>query len=195
MRYDIKSINNRRKNVEILKKIIGVILIILIYNIVLLFISSNNLNTGISLFGYKAYIITSKSMEPSINFGDVVIVKKCKENKINVGDIITFKNNNEIITHRILSIQENEETEELYVTKGDNNNTEDIEKVSFSNIIGKSVLTIPYLGKVIMMIDNKLIILVIVLIILILVFLKLQKREKIENRREKKKIEDEKNKK
>ena len=30
MRYDIKSINNRRKNVEILKKIIGVILIILI---------------------------------------------------------------------------------------------------------------------------------------------------------------------
>ncbi len=195
MKYDIKSINNRKKNVEILKKIISVILIILIYNIILIFISSDNLNTGISLFGYRAYIITSKSMEPTINIGDVIIVKKCKENKINTGDIITFKNNNEIITHRILSIQENEEKETLYVTKGDNNNTEDVEKVSFSNVIGKSVLTIPYLGKAIMMVDNKLIILIIILVTLILVFLKIQRREKIENRREKKKIEDEKNKK
>ena len=134
-------------------------------------------------------------MEPSIHFGDVILVKKCKENKLNIGDIITFKNNNEVITHRILEIEKNEGKETLYITKGDNNNTEDIGKVTFSSIIGKSVLIIPYLGKIIMAIDNKLIFLIIILIILILVFMKIQKQEKIENRREKKRIENEKSKK
>ena len=108
MRYDIEAINKRKKNVEIFKRIIGVILIILIYNIILIFISSDNFNIGINLFGYKSYIITSKSMEPSIHFGDVILVKKCKENKLNIGDIITFKNNNEVITHRILDIEKSE---------------------------------------------------------------------------------------
>ena len=195
MRYDIDAINKRRKNTEIFKRIIGVILIILIYNIILLFISSDNFNTEISLFGYRAFIITSKSMEPSIHFGDVIIVKKCKESKLNTGDIITFNSGNEVITHRILEIQKAENSETLYITKGDNNNTEDTERVTFSNIKGKNVLTIPCLGKIIMMIDNKLIFLVIILIILILVFLKIQRQEKIENRREKKRIENEKSKK
>ena len=195
MRYDIEAINKRKKNVEIFRRIIGVILIILIYNIILIFISSDNFNIGINLFGYKSYIITSKSMEPSIHFGDVILVKKCKENKLNIGDIITFKNNNEVITHRILEIEKSEGKETLYITKGDNNNTEDIGKVTFSSIIGKSVLIIPYLGKIIMAIDNKLIFLIIILIILILVFMKIQKQEKIENRREKKRIENEKSRK
>ena len=43
MKYDINSINKRKKNIKILKKILGVILIILIYNIILAFLSSDGL--------------------------------------------------------------------------------------------------------------------------------------------------------
>ena len=195
MRYDIESINKRRKNVELIKKIINVILIILIYNIILIFISSDNFNNGISILGYKAYVITSTSMEPSIKSGDVIVVKKSKAKNLKVGDIITFKTKNEIITHRILEIISNESSENTYITKGDNNNVEDTEKVTYSNIEGKSVIIIPKLGKFIISLDNKLIILIVVLTALIIVFLKMQKQDKIENRREKKKIEEEKNKK
>lgn len=191
MKYDIDSINKRKKNIEIIQKILGIILIIMIYNMILTFISSDNLNHGIGLFGYKACIITSSSMEPSIYYGDVVVIKECKEKELQTGDVITFKQNQEVVTHRILKIEENQQNgEKTYITKGDNNNTEDTEKITYAKIEGKCVLTIPHLGKIILALDNKIIVLIIILIILILSFYKIQKYEKIENRREKKKIEE-----
>ena len=104
-----------------------------------------------------------------------------------------YEQNQEVITHRIQKIEEDQTTKEkTYITKGDNNNIEDSENIKFSAIIGKCILTIPYLGNIISVLENKLIVLIIILIILILFFLKIQKQEKLENRREKKKIEEEK---
>ena len=191
MKYDVDSINKRKKYVSTVMKILAIIFVILIYNIILIFISSES--HGIGLFGYRAYIITSDSMEPSINNGDVIIIKQYDESEIHVSDVITFEQNQEIITHRIQKIEEDQTTKEkIYITKGDNNNIEDSENIKYSAIIGKCVLTIPYLGKIILVLENKLIVLIIILIILILCFLKIQKQEKLENRREKKRIEEEK---
>lgn len=189
MKYNIDSINKRKKYIKIFQKILGVILIILIYNIILTILSSNRLNNGVGLFGYKACIITSSSMEPSIYCGDLIIIKKCKINELQTGDVITFRQAQEVITHRIIKIEDEVQNgETTYITKGDNNNTEDIEKIEYSNIEGKCILTIPRLGKLILIIDNKIIILIIILILLILSFYRIHKYEKLENRREKKKI-------
>lgn len=191
MKYDVDSINKRKKYANTVKKVLAVILVILIYNIILIFISAEN--DGIELFGYRAYVITSDSMEPAINNGDAIVVKNCEEEDLQTGDVITFEQKQEVITHRIQKIEEDQTTKEkTYITKGDNNNMEDSEHINFSAIIGKCVLTIPYLGNIISVLENKLIILIIILIILILFFLKIQKQEKLENRREKKKIEEEK---
>ena len=65
-------------------------------------------------------------------------------------------------------------------------------KISYENIEGKHVLTIPYLGKIVQILDNKLVFLIILLIILIFMFIQLQNQEKKDSRREKKKIEDKK---
>ncbi len=191
MKYDVDSINKRKKYANTVKKVLAVILVILIYNIILIFISAEN--DGIELFGYRAYVITSDSMEPAINNGDAIVVKNCEEEDLQTGDVITFEQNQKIITHRIQKIEEDQTTKEkTYITKGDNNNIEDSENIKYSAIIGKCVLTIPYLGNIISVLENKLIILIIILIILILCFLKIQKQEKLENRREKKRIEEEK---
>ena len=76
MKYDVDSINKRKKYVSTVMKILAIIFVILIYNIILIFISSES--HGIGLFGYRAYIITSDSMEPSINNGDVIIIKQVR---------------------------------------------------------------------------------------------------------------------
>ena len=104
MKYDTESIQKRKKNIEIAKKILWIILIIFVYNMVLLFISSIKHENGISLFSYKAYSITTNSMEPSICSGDVVIVRKVKEEKLQKGDVITFWQGQELITHRIAEV-------------------------------------------------------------------------------------------
>ena len=191
MKYDIESIRKRNKNVSRAKKIIDVIIIILLYNIILVFISCLNKIDDISLFGIKAYIITTDSMKPSINSFDVSIVKKEAEEKLNKGDVITFKQNGNVITHRITNI-ENQDGKKIYTTKGDNNNLEDNKKIEYSQIEGKNILTIPKLGFLIKILENKIVFLVIILILLILLFFKIKKEEKKEYRREKKKIEQEK---
>ena len=143
------------------------------------------------MFGYKSYIIKTNSMEPTININDVVINKDVSQEEINVGDVITFLHNGEVITHRITKI-ENDGDITKYTTKGDNNNIEDTFKITYEEIKGKHVLTIPYLGKIVQLLENKLLFLIILLIILIFMFAQLQNQEKRDNRREKKKIENQK---
>lgn len=188
MKYDVESINKRKEKEKIVKRIIEIIAIILIYNIILIIISSIN-GKDFSILGYKAYIVNTNSMEPTIKVGDIVIIKKVKAEKLNQGDVITFTQEGEVITHRITKI-ETEEKSTQYVTKGDNNNTEDTLKIRYEDIIGKEILTIPQLGKAMQLLDSKIILLIIILIILICAFVKIQKKEKLENRREKKKIEE-----
>ena len=193
MKYDLESINKRRENAKIAKKVIEILAVILIYNIILIAISSENNVNLINMFGYKSYVIKTNSMEPTININDVVINKDVSQDEINVGDVITFLHDGEVITHRITKI-ENDGDVTQYTTKGDNNNIEDTFKISYENIRGKHVLTIPYLGKVVQLLENKLLFLIIILIILIFMFAQLQNQEKRENRREKKKIEEQKRK-
>ena len=191
MKYNIEDINKRKKNIKVAKKVIDIIILLLLYNIILVFISCLNKIDSISLFGYKAYIITTDSMKPSINSGDVSIVRRTKEEKIDIGDVITFKRENKVITHRITNIEE-QEGKKIYTTKGDNNNIEDSEKTEYSQIEGKNVLTIPKLGILINILDNQIVFLLIILILLVLLFFRIKKEEKKEHRREKKKIEEEK---
>ena len=193
MKYDIETINKRKKNAKITKRIIDIIIIILLYNIILVFISCINKIEDISLFGYKAYRITTDSMSPSINTGDVIIVKKVQEEKLQAGDVITFKQQDKVITHRITHIDE-QDGKKQYTTKGDNNNLEDNEKIEYSEIEGENVLTIPKLGYFIYALENQIVFLFVILILLITLFFKIRKDEKLENRREKRKIEQEKRK-
>lgn len=190
MKYDVESINKRKENAKIFKKIIEIFAIILIYNIILVAISIENNDEIMNMFGYKAYVIKTNSMEPTINVNDVVINKKVKQEELNVGDVITFLNEGEVITHRITQI-DGDDVVTLYTTKGDNNNIEDVCKITYENIKGKHILTIPYLGKIVQLLENKLLFLIILLIVLIFIFIQLQNQEKKDNRREKKKIEEE----
>lgn len=188
MKYDLKSMNKRKENEKLTKKIIEIIAIILIYNIILIIISSSSKMSIINIFGYKSYIIKTNSMEPTINVSDVVVSKKAKEKDIKTGDVITFLKDGEVITHRITKIS-TEEGRIQYTTKGDNNNIEDTFKITYDNIEGKHILTIPYLGKIMQILDNKMLVLIITLIVLIYLFIRIQNQEKKEYRREKKKID------
>ena len=189
MKYDLESINKRKQNAKIIKKVMEIIAIILIYNIILIAISSENKISLINILGYESYVIKTNSMEPTIDINDVIITKKVKEEEIKVQDIITFVKDKEVITHRITKI-ETENDIKKYTTKGDNNNIEDSFKITYDNIAGKHILTIPKLGKIVKVLENQIIFLIILLIILIYMFFRIQNQEKKEIRREKKKSEE-----
>lgn len=78
--------------------------------------------------------VGSNSMEPTLQYGDYVVVKKSKELK--EGDIIAFKNNQgKMIVHRIVE-KTFRDGQEVYRTKGDNLDEADTWVVTQDNIIG-----------------------------------------------------------
>ena len=180
MRYDKDSIKKRKNRMNNVKKILYIILIILIYNIILVGISYISRHDFNGIFGYKAYNITTNSMEPNI----ILIKKPRNEEKIKVGDIVSFFNDGQTITHRIVDITDTNGVKR-YITKGDNNNVPDLQKISFEQIEGVEVLRIPYLGQIVSALENQVILLIIILLILIIYLYSLDKKEKSEIRRAK----------
>ena len=190
MKYDIDSIEKRKNLHNRIKKLIYIFLIIILYNIVLLYMSYIDKFDTPNFYIYKAYIITTQSMEPELKKDDVIVIKKVKENNLKQNDIITFKKGGETITHRIVQIEDTENGK-LYLTKGDNNNVLDEKALQFKDVEGKMIMKIPYLGKIVSTLKNGIVIILVVLIFLILYLNRIEAKEKSRIRRQKKKIEDE----
>ncbi len=193
--YTIDKIEKKKKRAITLIKIFNIfnilifliIVPILIYNITLIIKYIQNPNETPDFFGFKTYEIVSRSMEDTINKNDIIVVKKVDKNEINENDIISFDNGNEIITHRIVEI-ENINGETLYTTKGDNNRFEDDEKISFEQIEGKYVFKLSKLGYLMNFLKNKYF-LIILFIILIFCFIHIiNVKRRIKNREEKRKM-------
>ena len=106
-------------------------------------------------------------MEPKINKQDVIFIKEVDKDKLEVGDIISFKTGEIINTHRIVKIEE-QNGEEVYITKGDNNKKEDRGYVKLNDIEGKYLFKIPKFGIIVEILKSK-ITLVILLVILVLI--------------------------
>lgn len=103
-----------------------------------------------NVFGYKILQVMSGSMSGEFKVGDTILIKSVKkEHELNVGDVITFKvSENTLVTHRIIDITKVDNTAQ-YTTKGDSNNTEDLEKVEFSMVEGKYVKKLNHIGNLI----------------------------------------------
>lgn len=133
-----KKLNTSFKQKEKLKKFFNILLFIsvLCFIIVIIYSKFFSKNINITPFGIQILKISSNSMIPEFDKNDIIIIKKQKKYK--KGDIITYvdKDGN-LITHRII-----EECENGFYTKGDNNNTKDEEKVIYSQIAGKVIVTL-----------------------------------------------------
>ena len=95
--------------------------------------------------GVDTFIVRSGSMEPAICTGSICFVdKRIGYDDIEVNDIIAFKRGKLLVTHRVVNI-----TEEGFVTKGDNNDTEDGVTTTKDNYIGKTLFSVPRIGYIV----------------------------------------------
>ncbi|MBE5762329.1 MAG: signal peptidase I [Clostridiales bacterium] len=95
-----------------------------------------------TVFGFSSAVVMSGSMSGAIEVDDMVVIKE--KSDYETGDIITYFSGNTLITHRVV-----EKTDEGFYTKGDANNTPDPKIVDRESIVGKVVLIIPRVGRLI----------------------------------------------
>lgn len=124
----------------------------------------------ISYFGYTFFEVASGSMSDTINIKDLVIIK-IGNDSLKVDDIVTYKSNEDFITHRIISINDNS-----IITKGDANNDSD-RPVDRNDVLGKVVFVIPSFGVYrLVLFDIRVIISVLVTLILFVIYFSIRKK-------------------
>lgn len=197
--YKISKFQKEDKRIHIIGTIIKIIIYIIlipiiIFNFTLIIKALINPNETPDFFGYKNFIIVSGSMEPTIMTGDAIFVKEVPEDQIHTNDIISFSQSGTIITHRIIEIN-TENGIKKYRTKGDNNNSQDRESITYNQIEGKYQFKISHFGTISEILKNKYT-LIILILILIINFWYVTRLNKKRNRRKEKRIqyEEEKNK-
>jgi signal peptidase len=90
---------------------------------------------------FDVLIVRGGSMEPAVGVGSVIIIDRDARDPV-VGDIVSFREaNGDIITHRIVAADAG-----IYQTKGDANETADLERRIGANVVGTSIVSVPYVG-------------------------------------------------
>lgn len=96
--------------------------------------------------GYRSYVVASGSMEPLFPVGTIVYVEETEPLLLRTGEIIVFNDPSRgttPITHRVVA---NNTDKQLIRTKGDANEGEDVNPVTYDNVIGTVEYYLPYVG-------------------------------------------------
>lgn len=104
---------------------------------------------SLGVFSIYPSVIVTGSMEPMIKPGDIILVKRITDMEgvagLKIDDVIQFRRDDILISHRIVEIQNNDETLE-FITKGDNNSSIDNQRVKPEDIKGRVDQVVPKVG-------------------------------------------------
>lgn len=150
-----------------LKKIVRyfayfIITICVLYNILFLINTTISSKEYFKLFGFSIFNMNNNLMSGDINKNDLVIAKEVENQKLKEGDIIVYQIHGQIKINKIFNI-----TDEGYVTKYNQGYYLDREIVTDNQIIGKTIINVPILGKVSEVLQSKITSIIVIIILLL----------------------------
>jgi len=128
---------------KVLSWLVSVVLVLIIGGFIFLHLSPE----------YNLYLVRSESMRPDVNMGDMVItgpINNPLTSEIKPGTIVTYEHSEELITHRVCSIDC-----DILVTKGDAVEDPDPWTVTLSDVRGVYLFRIPYIGYTLNFVQTK----------------------------------------
>lgn len=141
---------------SIFKKVKSILFVILTLALVALlvgFFISKIFGNAPTLLGYRLLRVSSSSMSPELEVGDIILSKEVKDASIlKVGDVVTYKGetgsySGKLITHEVVNAPYYKGDKLFLVTKGVANERDDPE-ISAESVVGKTVCVVPLLGTV-----------------------------------------------
>jgi signal peptidase len=98
--------------------------------------------------GYRALIVRSGSMSPTVETGDVVVTRLVNPSAVDAGDIITFQDPSragELVTHRVVETRR-DGSQISFITQGDANSGQEDWSVGNQGKVGAMAFRIPKAG-------------------------------------------------
>lgn len=144
---------------NIVLSIIAGILLVFSLIVLIIGIKANREGKMPNVFGYTYSVVSSSSMVPTYEVGDIIITKNINYDDVEVEDIIVFYSPtlDKFVVHRVIDINE----DGSFITQGDNNPSPDNEYVYEENYIGVVKAKIPKIGTLVL--ENRNILFIIVI--------------------------------
>ncbi|MBQ4569502.1 MAG: signal peptidase I [Ruminococcus sp.] len=135
-----------------IKKIIGFIVIIAFALVLVYVLFARISGQTPSLFGHAMLRVSSESMEPELNIGDIIMVKKVDPSTLKKGDVITYHGKEgpvagKLITHQIVEEPYEEDGTYYFTTRGIKVGAIDDPQINDTQVMGKVLYKIPILGS------------------------------------------------
>lgn len=140
-----------KKSFKKLKNVFVALFLILTFILVLFFVFTRIQGNTPSIFGYQILRISSGSMTPELEVGDIILSKKNVDaSSLNTGDVITYIGElgsyaDKNITHKIIEGPYNVDGTYYMRTKGVANDYIDPE-ISEDQVLGKMVCKLPLIS-------------------------------------------------
>lgn len=151
-----ESLKNSKalKILKIIKNTIFIVLLLALVSIIVITLTAKINGETPTLFGFTLYRVSSGSMVPYLQVGDVILCRECDPMTLQKGDIITFNGTSgsfagKRVTHRVVKEPYlNQADGEYYLlTKGDDNPIEDT-PITISQVTGKFQQKVEFLKAI-----------------------------------------------
>ena len=131
---------------NILYTLMFIIVVLMLIVVIMQRVTNNNITIG----GIRMFSVATGSMVPVYNVGDVLISKEIEPEEIKVGDDIVYQGkkgsySGKVITHRVISIEKQEDENYKIITQGVANNAQDPE-IDQTQVYGKIIYKVHILS-------------------------------------------------
>lgn len=125
-------------------------MICILYNILFLINTSISKKEYFKLYGFSFFCMKTNLMEQDISKNDLIIMKEVDAKDLQNNDIIAYDINGKVRINKIVYYEQNQ-----YTTKSNKNYYPDIDTITASQIVGKKIANIPFLGVILELLQSK----------------------------------------
>ncbi|KQR53466.1 hypothetical protein ASF88_00825 [Leifsonia sp. Leaf336] len=99
--------------------------------------------------GSDTYTVLTRSMEPGLPPGTLLVVRPTAAADLHIGDVVTYQLQSgkpDVVTHRIVRVEASSDGTRRYVTRGDANAVADASPVRAEQVRGRVWYAVPGIG-------------------------------------------------
>ena len=99
--------------------------------------------------GSDTYTVLTRSMEPGLPPGTLLVVRPTAAADLHIGDVVTYQLHSgkpDVVTHRIVRVEASSDGTRRYVTRGDANAVADASPVRAEQVRGRVWYAVPGIG-------------------------------------------------
>lgn len=145
-----KSARGLMSSLRIIKNTVFAVILVILVTILIATLIARVSGKNPSVLGYSFYRVSSGSMLPTLEVGDIILVREWDALALEEGDIITYEGISgdlagKMVTHRVVVAPYESGGSYYLVTKGDNNPAPDT-AISVDRVLGKVVTKLSFLN-------------------------------------------------